>query len=635
MKSRPIARWFGIIVLCLLVIAARVQAQDTTNGIIWYPKIQVSDSTLWSNLPSIARSGDDTIHLTWHGGTTRLAYARSVDGGLSFEPVREMLPDSSITAPFANGPKVAAYDQNVYLCYTNSEPSDDERKIRLFQSTDGGTTFGSVRAIGPDTCAYVEQAVALSADVGIVYAPIDGTRRLLRSSDAGSTWSRSSQILDEYSRIALSPGFLHHVKTAYYNNASEIVYQRSTNLGWTWETETVLSTMEGYFSDYPAVASQQTECGTEVNVVWRDVKYGVIGFGGASILNRISLDGGKQWLAERALTSIPNGLRAQPSLKGGVRATSWWSEAVPFDTSRVAVRGSDNSLFSLSPEFDVTPNVYTGSPPTIAASAHAIHVAWEEEQGSTFRIFYRRGEFIPSSPAISISAGLLEYDSTEINESRGDSVTVTNIGSDPLTIGTALSLTEDFLVIPESTTIQAGAAKTFSVHFTPKTAGDHTGKVLLYHNGGSSPDCFTVHGVGVYSRQSVAFEPNAWNLVSTPLRDGPAQTLPNLHFYDTGYQNEDTIRFGVGYWAKPGAAELEFLGAVTTVDTVELAKGWNLIGSVSIPVPVLSVQTQPDSLFNSPFYGYSNAGYVEADTIQSGKSYWVKAKENGQMILKE
>jgi hypothetical protein len=392
--------------------------------------------------------------------------------------------------------------------------------------------------------------------------------------------------------------------------------------------------MEGWYSDLPAVAAQQTECGTEVIVTWRDVKYGYTGVFGASILSRTSLDGGKHWFSENRLTTIPDGTLAEPSLNGGVRAVSWWKEAVPAETAHVAIRGSNRSLSDLSPELDVTPDVYTGFAPELVVSTHAIHLVWEEQQGSTFRIYYRRGEFIQSHPTMSISSGLVTYDSTEINNTRIDSVTVTNTSADPLTIGTAISVDEDFSVYPDSATIQAGLSKTFIVFFTPKTAGLHSGKVLLYHNGGTSPDCFSVSGVGIYSKRSISYEANSWNLVSIPLKSGPAQTLPMLYSFQTSYQQEDTLVFGKGYWAKPDATEVNYLGVVTSEAVVDVTRGWNLIGSVSVPIPVVGILTQPDSLISSPFYGFNNSGYTQADTIYPGKSYWVRVNINGHIILK-
>ena len=60
---------------------------------------------------------------------------------------------------------------------------------------------------------------------------------------------------------------------------------------------------------------------------------------------------------------------------------------------------------------------------------------------------------------------------------------------------------------------------------------------------------------------------------------------------------------------------------------------WNIIGSISSPVPVSTITTQPETLINSNFYGYGANGYQRVDTLYPGHGYWIKTKRAGKIIL--
>ncbi|HLB00866.1 MAG TPA: T9SS type A sorting domain-containing protein, partial [Bacteroidota bacterium] len=69
-----------------------------------------------------------------------------------------------------------------------------------------------------------------------------------------------------------------------------------------------------------------------------------------------------------------------------------------------------------------------------------------------------------------------------------------------------------------------------------------------------------------------------------------------------------------------------------TFQSIPIARGWNIIGSVSSPVPVASLSTQPPGLITSGVFGYSG-GYQGATTIQPGKGYWIRASDPGTLQL--
>jgi hypothetical protein len=89
---------------------------------------------------------------------------------------------------------------------------------------------------------------------------------------------------------------------------------------------------------------------------------------------------------------------------------------------------------------------------------------------------------------------------------------------------------------------------------------------------------------------------------------------------------------GRGYWIKFNASGTSAItGMPLEADTINVKAGWNLIGSISVQVPVDAV-TPINTNISSSFYGYEN-GYATASTIDPGKSYWVKVSNDGTLIL--
>jgi len=73
-------------------------------------------------------------------------------------------------------------------------------------------------------------------------------------------------------------------------------------------------------------------------------------------------------------------------------------------------------------------------------------------------------------------------------------------------------------------------------------------------------------------------------------------------------------------------------GLLIVNDTIQLQDGWNMIGSMSVPVPVNSFETFPSGILSSRFFGYMS-GYDQVDTVYPGSAYWVKSSEPGVLIL--
>ena len=57
-----------------------------------------------------------------------------------------------------------------------------------------------------------------------------------------------------------------------------------------------------------------------------------------------------------------------------------------------------------------------------------------------------------------------------------------------------------------------------------------------------------------------------------------------------------------------------------------------MIGTISTPVAVVQITSDPGGLVTSQFYGYVH-GYAVSDTIQPTRGYWVKMNQGGELIL--
>ncbi len=131
-----------------------------------------------------------------------------------------------------------------------------------------------------------------------------------------------------------------------------------------------------------------------------------------------------------------------------------------------------------------------------------------------------------------------------------------------------------------------------------------------------------------------------WNMVSLPLTVSNASksiiyptAVSSAFKYVGSYTTDDTIDNRVGYWLKfPTAQTVRIAGSAITADTIPVSTNWNMIGSISLPVPVSNITSIPPGIATSSFYTFDH-GYNVSDTILPGKAYWVKASQSGVLIV--
>ncbi|MGA9116722.1 MAG: LamG domain-containing protein [Bacteroidota bacterium] len=152
----------------------------------------------------------------------------------------------------------------------------------------------------------------------------------------------------------------------------------------------------------------------------------------------------------------------------------------------------------------------------------------------------------------------------------------------------------------------------------------------------SSPRCFSIE----YTVEVPVL--GGWNLVSNPVEraDDTLRSLFPTALFDyafafegsAGYIQSPVLEEGRGYWVKfPEGSTQDVQGGKRERDTVSLSGGWNIVGTLSIPLDTADIRTEPPGLVLTPFYGFP--GYDPAPVLEPGKSYWVKLRGAGLLYM--
>lgn len=132
----------------------------------------------------------------------------------------------------------------------------------------------------------------------------------------------------------------------------------------------------------------------------------------------------------------------------------------------------------------------------------------------------------------------------------------------------------------------------------------------------------------------------SWNLISLPGNvpdQNAAAVFPGamtpFYAYDSGYSEHTTLLYGKGYWVRlQPSTRIAVAGTIRPLDTIDVAAGWNLVGSISLPVAVSSIGTIPAGLASSPVFGYAGT-FRTVDTLLPGKGYWIRMHAAGKLVM--
>jgi len=135
---------------------------------------------------------------------------------------------------------------------------------------------------------------------------------------------------------------------------------------------------------------------------------------------------------------------------------------------------------------------------------------------------------------------------------------------------------------------------------------------------------------------------SGWNFVSNPVIS-PNDSIkylypqcgPSCAFWwiiGSGYVSDCRLPHGRGAVLRCGGGTAYITGQAITRDSIAVVSGWNLIGSISFPVDVSTIVSDPPGIRLSEFFGFDGT-YVVADSIRPGYGYWVKVSSSGKLIM--
>ncbi len=132
-----------------------------------------------------------------------------------------------------------------------------------------------------------------------------------------------------------------------------------------------------------------------------------------------------------------------------------------------------------------------------------------------------------------------------------------------------------------------------------------------------------------------------WNMVAVSVGQAdfrksqlfPTATSPAYRYVAGAYVAKDTLQNGFGYWVKYASPQtVSFTGRIIDTLAISLSVGWNMIGSLTLPLATSQIIKHPNTMNLSKYWKYSGS-YSIADTIKPGEGYWIKTDTAGYLAL--
>jgi hypothetical protein len=317
-------------------------------------------------------------------------YSRSLDGGKSFSPPRQLVSGDSI---YGTQGFIASNGKCVYLLYV-ARTSPIDGTLAVERSTDGGTTWLPRTDLGN----HFPYGIDARDSMVYVYCDYDDTIKhsllgeILASHDFGDSWRLASLGIPDAGyptvhRLAAGPAGPHLLFQAGIT-AQEVGYIHSEDLGLTWSLPETLSTIDDYASQAPDVVVGDAE---HVYVAWNDGKYdGIYGtqlFTG-TILMRRSVDGGHSWLPEQIISEPVIASFSKIAAVDSILCAVWGTQVPGIDPRGIftmeASVSSDYGQSFCPPDTLSLYTFSTGGDPWVSVTKDAIHACWWREDSTSY-----------------------------------------------------------------------------------------------------------------------------------------------------------------------------------------------------------------------------------------------------------
>jgi hypothetical protein len=342
--------------------------RSSNEGRTWSAPFDLGRNPLPAFSPNLAVGPDDVLHATWgdrrNGGGTRVFYARSFDGGQSWEAGRDISGPNTQSA----GPALISVDQRnrVHIAWHVGEPDNPSAPASICyyrRSADGGANFdpvirlstatgrhagfprftvegatGDTIAIAwrdnrrnPDWDAYV----AVSTDGGLSFVERPAIATSQRDWDPEAAVDRSGRI---------------HVACMTYRvyPAITIDYVRSTNSGLSWSSPSTLSETRGRF---PFFAPDNRN--GALWLFWKDERdYIAPNNFRADMVCRYTRNGGSTWPTAEFATDLGDEELKFPCITvtpSGFPVLAWSDRRIDAGSEQVYVKIRDRLIPRISP----------------------------------------------------------------------------------------------------------------------------------------------------------------------------------------------------------------------------------------------------------------------------------------------
>ena len=241
---------------------------STDGGQSWSADEKLTSNPSDPGIPSLAVSGNN-VHIVWHDirdGNWEIYYKRSTDNGLTWQPDVRLTNDVSVSERAS----IAVLNEKVYVVWQDER--DNDKEIYFNKSTDNGTTwFGDIRLTNNVGESEAPTLAVEGSNINVVWSDSrigigNGEIYYKKSTDAGLNWSEDIRVTNTpvasgRPSVSVSSNFVH----ISWNEVWEIYYTRSTDYGSTWETETRITNNTSDSENSFVVVSDSA-----VHLIWQD-----------------------------------------------------------------------------------------------------------------------------------------------------------------------------------------------------------------------------------------------------------------------------------------------------------------------------------------------------------------------------
>lgn len=368
---------------------------DTSCGIVWLPPVKLSPGNTNGYTPKLASQGN-TIHLTyWYSGDFQLPYTRSTDGGITWEPVRDLY-DSTTYPTKVGGPFFAINNKKLFIFFHGGPYGGTIYRPYMITSIDSGVTWSKpVRLTDTTYKVHNIRDVAIWGDTMVIAVGINELTfdRTLFSTDGGESWTiaTGSVYAAAIRSIALTKNWTHEFHNIYIDNYSfEIIHKRSSNFGMSWQDSNIISSLDYYGGGSPfSICTPDND----LLVNWTDAKYGCRTWFGCSRILKISHDEGLTWSNEIVVTDTPWAMSGILAVRKPVIAATWGADEPNLNIEMNISFDYGNSwcgVFNVTPPY-IYPCYSLNSDITLSEKTVIISYEQRDIQGAPFQIWVRVG----------------------------------------------------------------------------------------------------------------------------------------------------------------------------------------------------------------------------------------------------